>query len=91
MVEEEEGFSGKCIDLKDYVDQFPFENLVFEGGGAKGISYPGALLVLFRFLKIQFIFLIVSLLGTLVSFTISLLCSCYQLHHDYIRGRVKVK
>ncbi|XP_061170094.1 uncharacterized protein LOC133179329 [Saccostrea echinata] len=31
------------IDLRGYVDQFPFENLVFEGGGAKGVAYPGAI------------------------------------------------
>ncbi|XP_062574723.1 uncharacterized protein LOC134236568 isoform X2 [Saccostrea cucullata] len=31
------------IDPKDYVDQYPFENLIFEGGGAKGIAYPGGL------------------------------------------------
>ncbi|XP_048777041.2 uncharacterized protein LOC125681142 isoform X2 [Ostrea edulis] len=34
------------IDVRDYVDQFPFENIVFEGGGGKGVAYPGALLAL---------------------------------------------
>ncbi|XP_061169582.1 uncharacterized protein LOC133178947 [Saccostrea echinata] len=33
----------QTIDPNDYVDQYPFENLIFEGGGAKGIAYPGAL------------------------------------------------
>ncbi|XP_048773630.2 uncharacterized protein LOC125678888 [Ostrea edulis] len=34
------------LGITDYKDQFPFENLVFEGGGAKGVVYPGALLAL---------------------------------------------
>lgn len=33
------------IDVRDYIDQFPFENLVFEGGGIKGLSYLGAIKV----------------------------------------------
>ncbi|XP_062574920.1 uncharacterized protein LOC134236796 [Saccostrea cucullata] len=33
----------QTIDPKEYLDQYPFENLIFEGGGAKGIAYPGAL------------------------------------------------
>ncbi|XP_061169581.1 uncharacterized protein LOC133178946 [Saccostrea echinata] len=33
----------QTIDPKDNVDEYPFENLIFEGGGAKGIAYPGAL------------------------------------------------
>lgn len=33
------------IDVRDYIDQFPFENLVFEGGGVKGLGYLGALKV----------------------------------------------
>ncbi|XP_062569916.1 uncharacterized protein LOC134231985 [Saccostrea cucullata] len=31
------------LDLRDFEDPFPFENLVFEGGGAKGVAYPGAI------------------------------------------------
>ena len=31
------------IDVKKY--EFPFENLVFEGGGSKGIAYVGAIKV----------------------------------------------
>uniref|UniRef100_K1QRW2 Uncharacterized protein n=1 Tax=Magallana gigas TaxID=29159 RepID=K1QRW2_MAGGI len=34
------------IDVRDYIDQFPFENLVFEGGGVKGLGYLGALKLL---------------------------------------------
>ncbi|CAI9728168.1 XP_036362369.1uncharacterized protein LOC115216174 [Octopus vulgaris] len=34
----------QLIDLKDY--EYPFENLVFEGGGNKGIAYCGCLHVL---------------------------------------------
>ncbi|XP_062594046.1 uncharacterized protein LOC134255531 [Saccostrea cucullata] len=33
----------QTIDPKEYLDQYPFKNLIFEGGGAKGIAYPGAL------------------------------------------------
>ncbi|XP_061169580.1 uncharacterized protein LOC133178945 [Saccostrea echinata] len=33
----------QTIDPKNYLDEYPFENLIFEGGGAKGIAYPGAL------------------------------------------------
>lgn len=33
------------IDVRDYIDQFPFENIVFEGGGVKGMAYLGALKV----------------------------------------------
>nr|XP_022321598.1 uncharacterized protein LOC111123502 [Crassostrea virginica] len=42
--EKKDEFSSK--DLQEYADLFPFENLVFGGGGAKGIAYPGALQVL---------------------------------------------
>ncbi|XP_048777040.2 uncharacterized protein LOC125681141 [Ostrea edulis] len=42
----DEGDELSSIDVRDYVDQFPFENIVFEGGGAKGVVYPGALLAL---------------------------------------------
>ncbi len=31
------------VDPKDY--EFPFENLVFEGGGSKGLAYCGAVQV----------------------------------------------
>lgn len=41
--ENEDEFSS--IDVRDYIDQFPFENLVFEGGGIKGLSYLGAIKV----------------------------------------------
>nr|XP_034302817.1 uncharacterized protein LOC117681620 [Crassostrea gigas] len=34
------------IDVRDYIDQFPFENIVFEGGGVKGMAYLGALKLL---------------------------------------------
>lgn len=40
------------INVRDYVDQFPFENIVFEGGGAKGVVYPGALLVLLWYILV---------------------------------------
>nr|XP_034302818.1 uncharacterized protein LOC105331199 [Crassostrea gigas] len=42
--ENEDEFSS--IDVRDYIDQFPFENLVFEGGGIKGLSYLGAIKLL---------------------------------------------
>lgn len=44
--ENEDEFSS--IDVRDYIDQFPFENLVFEGGGIKGLSYLGAIKVQVR-------------------------------------------
>ena len=33
----------QCEHLKKY--QFPFENIIFEGGGVKGLAYAGALRV----------------------------------------------
>ncbi|XP_048777035.1 uncharacterized protein LOC125681139 isoform X2 [Ostrea edulis] len=42
----DQGDELSSINVRDYVDQFPFENIVFEGGGAKGVVYPGALLAL---------------------------------------------
>ncbi|XP_048777511.2 uncharacterized protein LOC125681450 isoform X2 [Ostrea edulis] len=33
----------ESMDPRNYIEKYPFENLVFEGGGAKGIAYPGAL------------------------------------------------
>lgn len=35
-----------CVDPKDY--EFPFENIVFEGGGNKGLAHCGALKVIFQ-------------------------------------------
>lgn len=35
----------ESMDPRNYIEKYPFENLVFEGGGAKGIAYPGALKV----------------------------------------------
>nr|XP_022321595.1 uncharacterized protein LOC111123501 isoform X3 [Crassostrea virginica] len=34
------------INVQEFDGLFPFENLVFAGGGAKGVAYPGALQVL---------------------------------------------
>jgi hypothetical protein len=34
------------IDPKEHTQQYPFENLVFNGGGAKTISYVGAVKVM---------------------------------------------
>ncbi|XP_022320772.2 uncharacterized protein LOC111122994 [Crassostrea virginica] len=42
--EKKDDFSSK--DLQEYADLFPFENLVFGGGGAKGVAYPGSVQVL---------------------------------------------
>ncbi len=48
--EEEEAGIGQSILRQDMYDRltkydFPFENLVFEGGGVKGLSFCGALKV----------------------------------------------
>lgn len=42
------------IDPKDHTKDYPFENLVFNGGGAKMISYVGAVKVINKtFLELQ--------------------------------------
>ena len=52
--EKKDDFSSK--ELQEYADLFPFENLVFGGGGAKGVAYPGSLQVLYMSLGIGIIF-----------------------------------
>ena len=52
--EKKDDFSSK--DLQEYADLFPFENLVFGGGGAKGVAYPGSLQVLYMSRGIGIIF-----------------------------------
>lgn len=44
------------IDPKDHTKDYPFENLVFNGGGAKMISYVGAVKVINKTFFLEFTF-----------------------------------